>query len=110
MQNLIASARDMGYPVTIAFLFVESADVCVARVAGRVRAGGHDVPESDIRRRFTRSIRNFWSTYRELADSWVLLYNGAMTLEDIAVGAGDQTAVRDSDLFEAFLALVGDLP
>jgi predicted ABC-type ATPase len=110
MRNFLASARDTGYTVSIAFLFVESAGVCVARVAERVRAGGHDVPESDIRRRFTRSIRNFWSTYRELADSWVLLYNGAMTLEDIAVGAGDQTAVRDSDLFEAFLALVGDLP
>ena len=110
MQNLVASARDMGYSVSIAFLFVESADVCVARVAGRVRAGGHDVPEPDIRRRFTRSIRNFWSIYRELADSWVLLYNGVTTLEDIAVGAGHQTAVRDSDLFAAFLALVGDLP
>ena len=110
MQNLVASARDMGYSVSIAFLFVESADVCVARVAGRVRAGGHDVPEPDIRRRFTRSIRNFWSIYRELADSWVLLYNGGTTLEDIAVGAGHQTAVRDSDLFAAFLALVGDLP
>ena len=110
MQNLVASARDRGYSVTIAFLFVESADVCVARVAGRVRAGGHDVPEPDIRRRFMRSIRNFWSIYRELADSWVLLYNGGTTLEDIAVGAGHQTAVRDSDLFAAFLALVGDLP
>lgn len=72
--------------------------------------GGHDVPEPDIRRRFTRSIRNFWSIYRELADSWVLHYNGGTTLEDIAVGAGHQTAVRDSDLFAAFLALVGDLP
>ncbi|MCA9201216.1 MAG: AAA family ATPase [Planctomycetales bacterium] len=109
MRNLVASARDAGYSVSIAFLFVESADVCVARVAQRVRAGGHDVPESDIRRRFTRSIRNFWAIYRELADRWVLLYNGKTTLEDIAVGAGDQTAVRNSDLFATFLAIVGDL-
>ncbi|MBS0262260.1 MAG: hypothetical protein JSS02_09945 [Planctomycetes bacterium] len=109
-QLLIVGARDTGYSVSIAFLFVESADVCVARVAARVRADGHDVPESDIRRRFTRSIRNFWVIYRELADNWVLLYNGTPTLEDIAVGARSQTAVRDSDQFAAFLALVGDLP
>ena len=69
----------------------------------RVRAGGHNVPESDIRRRFERSIRNFWTIYRELADNWVLLYNGMTTLQDIAVGAGNQTAVRDSELFAAFL-------
>jgi len=109
MQNFAASARDSGYSVSIAFLFVDSADVCVARVAERVRAGGHDVPESDIRRRFERSIHNFWTIYRELADNWVLLYNGMTTLQDIAVGAGNQIAVRDSDLFAAFLGIVGEL-
>ena len=97
MQNFIASARDTGYSISIAFLFVDSADVCVARVAERVRGGGHDVPDADIRRRFTRSIHNFWTIYRELADNWVLLYNGITTLQDIAVGSGDQTVIRDSE-------------
>lgn len=109
MQNFVASAREAGYAISIAFLFVDSADVCVARVAERVRAGGHNVPESDIRRRFERSIRNFWTIYRELADNWVLLYNGLTALQDIAVGAGTQTAVRDSELFSTFLAHVGEL-
>jgi len=83
--------------------------VCVARVAERVRAGGHNVPETDIRRRFERSIHNFWTIYRELADNWVLLYSGLTTLHDIAVGAGAQTAVRDPELFSTFLAHVGEL-
>jgi predicted ABC-type ATPase len=109
MQNFVASAREAGYAISIAFLFVDSADVCVARVAERVRAGGHNVPEADIRRRFERSIRNFWTIYRELADTWVLLYNGLTTLQDIAVGAGPQTAVRDPELFSNFLGHVGEL-
>ena len=41
--------------------------VGVARVAERVRKQGHDVPENDIRRRYRRSIKNFWTIYRELA-------------------------------------------
>jgi len=109
MRNFVASARDAGYTISMAFLIVDSADVCVARVAARVRAGGHNVPEADIRRRFERSIRNFWTIYRELADNWVLLYNGMTTLQDIAVGAGTQTAIRNSELFSAFLDLVGEL-
>lgn len=109
MQKFVASARDAGYSIDVAFLFVDSADVCLARVTERVRAGGHNVPEADIRRRFGRSIRNFWTIYRELADNWVLLYNGLTMLQDIAVGSGSQTAVRDSEQFATFLELVGEL-
>jgi hypothetical protein len=44
-----------------------------------------------------------------LADNWVLLYNGITTLQDIAVGSGDQTVIRDSELFSAFSEIVGEL-
>lgn len=108
MRNFVASAREAGYSVSIAFLFVDSADVCVARVAERVRKGGHNVPEVDIRRRFTRSIRNFWRIYRELADNWVLLYNGMTTLQDVAAGSREQVTIRAPELFSSFTELVGE--
>lgn len=44
--------RDSGYRVHLAFVSLPSADLAVARVAERVRQGGHDVHESVIRRRF----------------------------------------------------------
>jgi predicted ABC-type ATPase len=106
MRNFITSARNAGFTITIAFLFVESADVCVARVAQRVRMGGHDVPESDIRRRFTRSLGNFWRIYRDLADNWVLLYNGMMASQDVAAGSRQQIAIRNPQYFSTFLDLV----
>jgi predicted ABC-type ATPase len=86
---------------------MDSTDGCIARVAERVRKGGHDVPEADIRRRFVRSVANFWTTYREMADSWVLLYNGAGTLQDVAAGAREQASIRDATLFSDFMTLVG---
>ena len=106
MRNFIVSARNAGYSVSIAFLLVASADVCVARVAQRVRKGGHNVPESDIRRRFTRSIRNFWRIYRELADNWVLLYNGETAIQDVAAGSRDRIAIRDPHAYSIFLELI----
>lgn len=108
MRNFIASAHKDAYSIDIAFLFVDSADACVARVAGRVRKGGHNVPESDIRRRFTRSIRNFWRIYRQLADNWVLIYNAMTSMQDVATGSREQTTVRNAELYSAYLALVGE--
>lgn len=57
-----------GDSVDLHFIELPSADAAVARVARRVAAGGHDVPEADIRRRFARGRDNFHSLYKPLAD------------------------------------------
>jgi len=108
LQNAIAAAKTSGFNVSIAFLFVDSAEVCVARVAARVRKGGHPVPETDIRRRFPRALSNFWRIYRELADNWVLLYNGETAIQDVAAGSRDRIAIRDPYAYSAFLKLIED--
>lgn len=106
MRNAVAAAHSSRYVVSIAFLFVDSADVCVARVAERVRKGGHPVPESDIRRRFSRAIANFWKVYRQMADNWVLLYNGKTTIQDVAGGSRNTFTVRDPMTYAFFMTLV----
>lgn len=60
--------RAAGYRVVLHYLELPSADDAVARVARRVRQGGHDIPEADIRRRFERSRRMLESVYRPAAD------------------------------------------
>lgn len=105
-RNSMLKASQLGFEITIAFVFVDSADVCVARVSERVRKGGHDVPEHDIRRRYQRSINNFWTIYRELADNWVVMYNGGDRIQDVSIGSRQQTTVRDTALHTVFLALV----
>lgn len=61
--------RSRGFEVWLYFLEAESSDLAVARVAQRVAAGGHGIPESDIRRRHARGIALF-PAYRALADAW----------------------------------------
>lgn len=48
----------------------EDADEAVRRVAQRVAAGGHGVPEADVRRRFERGLLLFREVYKPLADEW----------------------------------------
>ena len=98
IRNSINKAAETGFESTIVFVFVDSAEVCMARVAERVRKGGHNVPQQDIRRRFHRSINNFWTLYRELVDNWVVLYNGGSQIQDVSMGSQQQITVRDEGL------------
>ena len=45
------------------------------RVKLRVRLGGHDVPSDTVKRRFARSMSNFFSLYQDVADEWTLFDN-----------------------------------
>ncbi len=71
----IASWQAAGYRVELIFLRLASADEAVARVAVRVRQGGHDIPETTIRRRFAAGLDNFTRHYAPRVDSWVLYDN-----------------------------------
>jgi predicted ABC-type ATPase len=75
-------------------------------VAERVQKGGHNVPERDIRRRFTRSAANFWHLYRPLCDRWVLMYNSTFDAQSVAEGGPKCHTVQDNELFDSFMQIV----
>lgn len=92
--SLLRDWRDKGYFVRLYYFWVRSPDVAVARVAQRVRLGGHHVPEADIRQRYSRSIRNFFTLYQPLADLWQV-YDNSET------GATKPVASHDPESGEA---------
>lgn len=96
-----------GYVVTLAFIFLDTPEMCIQRVRERVWKGGHDVPPEDVVRRFHRSKVNFWGVYRELADHWHLFHNSGESFQEIAAGQRHEFAVSDEVLFRLFLK---DLP
>jgi predicted ABC-type ATPase len=71
----IALWQAAGYRVKLIFLRLDSAEEAIARVAQRVRQGGHDIPEQTIRRRFGAGLRNFERLYAPLVDAWALYDN-----------------------------------
>ncbi|MDA1055111.1 MAG: Zeta toxin family protein [Planctomycetota bacterium] len=66
-----------GFRVTLFFLWLPSADLAVERVAVRVQQGGHNIPEPDIRRRFTRGLQNLFNLYLPCVDD-AYVYNGSL--------------------------------
>lgn len=75
----LKSLRESGYRVHLAFLSVPNAELAVARVAERVRLGGHSVPEDVIRRRFVAGLRNFFALYQDIADTWQMFDNSEVS-------------------------------
>ncbi len=68
----INKMKTKGYKVIIYFLKLASVDLAVERVKLRVSEGGHNVPISDINRRFERSWINFQKIYKKLVDEWIV--------------------------------------
>ncbi|MCT7660777.1 zeta toxin family protein [Mycobacterium deserti] len=58
MPRRLAEAASLGFEVRIWFVGLATADMHIDRVRSRVRAGGHDIPESSIRRRWRHSRLN----------------------------------------------------
>ena len=56
--NVLKQAKDAGYQTLLIFIALSSADMHVARVAQRVRGGGHHIPEAVIRRRYNLAFDN----------------------------------------------------
>ena len=71
----IRAWKASGYHVSLFFLGLPSVDLAIARVAERVRQGGHNIPEDVIRRRFEAGRRNFERHYRAAVDAWALYDN-----------------------------------
>ena len=80
--------REQGFHVTLIFLMLPSVEDAIARVAERVKQGGHNIPEKVIRRRFASGYDNFVGHYRGLVDSWAL-YNTAGQ-EPVLIEWGDR--------------------
>lgn len=64
-----------GYEVTLLFLSLPSAEAAVQRVSERVAQGGHFVPDTVVRRRFSAGWANFETVYKPLVDAWALYDN-----------------------------------
>lgn len=73
--KLLRECRNQGYHILLVFLSLPSAEMAVARVAARVAQGGHNVPETDIRRRFVSGLKNFHEIYTKVVDAWILYDN-----------------------------------
>ena len=106
--HLIRQLKNNGYAAHFFFLWVPSVDLALSRVRARVSEGGHNVPEAVVRRRFGRSIRNFFVHYRRLADSWSLFDNSGATPIVIAFEKQGEAHIMEREIYNELVARYGE--
>ena len=73
---MMLAARTLGFDVLLVYIGTENVEINLARIRNRVLAGGHDVPEGDVRRRYKRSFQNLPIAMKRV-DHTILFDNSA---------------------------------
>ena len=97
--RLLNNLKDRGYRIHLFYLWIHRIDVALERIAGRVKMGGHNVPEDVVRRRYHKGISNFSRLYQPLTDSWAIYDNSTDTPHLIAYKEHDKLEIIDHDTF-----------
>ena len=91
----LREARDAGYFIKTYFLWVRDPETTIRRIRQRVVEGGHNITEDVSRRRFFKTIHNFFALYRPLMSSWKLLENEESGPRLLAVEKQGRLVVQD---------------
>lgn len=86
--QMMLKARDRGFEIVLVYIGTNNVEINLLRIANRVLAGGHHVPEADVRRRYGRSLQNLPVAIRR-ADHVILFDNSSEDSYQI-VGVIDQ--------------------
>lgn len=100
-EHVVQRAKKAKYEIVFIYIFLSSVEQNLARIKQRVMLGGHNVPETDVIRRYKRSLRNFWDTQKAV-NQWELYYNGENSYELVARGCDDILEIMDDALYNKF--------
>lgn len=90
IAKLLKGAQEKGYYVTLLYFWLNTPDLAVERVKNRVAAGGHNVTEVTVRRRYDAGIHNLFELYLPICDYWMITDNSLSPMEIIAKGFKNQ--------------------
>jgi predicted ABC-type ATPase len=97
----IEKLRDDGYLIHLLFLWLPSPEVAIARVAARVREGGHGIEEAVIRRRYDRGLRNLIQLDMPAVDTWRVLDGTSTGFPSlIAAGGSGSHEIHDHESWQ----------
>ena len=101
--KLLRDMKKRGYLIHILFLWITNVELALERIQLRVRNGGHHIPETIVRRRFSRSLSNFFRFYQQLADSWTIFDNSGDVPKMIAFEESGRLEILDQEFFAILL-------
>lgn len=106
LVKIIEEAQSVGYEVTILYFWLNSPELAIKRVRDRVAAGGHNIPDNVVRRRYVMGLKYFFETYKPLCDNWILADNSKSPFTVIAEGSKEMMYIKDNDKYRLIWNIV----
>lgn len=109
LLKIVKSAQAAGYTVTLLYFWLNSPEMAIERVRARVEAGGHNIPEETIVRRYHTGIYYFFNIYAPICERWILTDNSQIPFRVIAEGSKSEViSIRDRETFDKIKAISDD--
>lgn len=106
LLKTVKMAQAAGYTVTLLYFWLRSPELAIERVKARVEAGGHNIPEETIRRRYQVGIYYFFNYYAPVCERWILADNSQIPFRVIAEGSKDELiSIKDGDTYSRIMAI-----
>ena len=97
--RLFHNLKQHGYDVHVFFVWVQSIELALQRVADRVRLGGHNVPAVVVRRRYAKGLRNLSGDYRAIWNSINFYDNSGALPALVYTESGGVTQILNETLY-----------
>lgn len=102
--KLVKRMQAQGWCVQLFYLALPAAQVSLMRVAERVAHGGHNIPATDIARRFPRSLANLLQLFAPLVDQAFCFMNVGSLPILVFQQKGAQRDVLHDEFYELLLS------
>jgi len=105
--RVIQQLKSQGWQVELIYLALPSAEMSRLRVAERVAHGGHHVPDTDIQRRFPRSLRNLLLDFSYAVDNCQCFMNSGASPEPVFEQQGSVRHILHDAFYQDLLRQAG---
>lgn len=95
LLKMIKEAQESGYYVTIIYFWLNSPELAVSRVKARVEAGGHNIKEETIKRRYHVGLHYLFRDFMPICNRWILCDNSESRYTIVAESSENGTVVND---------------
>lgn len=94
------------YSIYLLYLWLESPELALERVATRVDRGGHNIPTFIVRRRYQKGMKNIFQLYMPIVDGWVFYDNSGDSPRLIArKGLKSDIMIDDKSTWKVFMEI-----
>ena len=105
LLGIINDAKSRGDSIVVLYFWLKSPELAISRVKDRVAAGGHNIPENVVRRRYYMGLNYFFETYAPICDRWMLADNSTSPFTMVAEGSGGVTRIKDQEKYDLIHSL-----